>query len=93
MNFSGRAHAHRLGDDCPFCGEAMVLGGRKFPTRDHLTPRSRGGSDAADNALIVYAECNADKADRTLWEWLEALQTFGDARAARVRAALEGLFV
>ena len=73
-----------LGEACPYCGEAMIATHRRKPTRDHLTPSSRGGSEDAHNTRIVCSDCNQDRGDRTLWEWAAALRLGGDARAARI---------
>lgn len=36
---------------------------------DHLTPLSRGGSNAADNIVITCPHCNMSKNDRLTHEW------------------------
>lgn len=38
-------------------------------TKDHLTPVSRGGSDAIDNVVPACRSCNYDKADMTEAEY------------------------
>jgi len=56
-------------DDCR-CG---VCGGRieqmKDVTLDHITPRSRGGSDTIDNLQLAHYRCNQSKADLLPDEW------------------------
>lgn len=71
---------------CPFCGVLMGEIGSDFwsPTRDHLTPRSRGGSDCGSNIVICCKRCNEDKDNLTLLEWLNALLFVDDCRANHV---------
>lgn len=50
---------------CGYCGkvgEPLV--------RDHVVPRSRGGSDNAVNIVMACAACNSSKSDKTPTEWL-----------------------
>lgn len=42
----------------------------KLATRDHLLPRSRGGSDQPHNLVLACSTCNAKKGDRTEEEFL-----------------------
>jgi 5-methylcytosine-specific restriction endonuclease McrA len=35
-----------------------------------VIPRSRGGSDTISNYLLACQDCNNDKADQTVSEWL-----------------------
>lgn len=65
--------AHR----CRYCGENRPL------TKDHLTPISRGGSDAIDNIAGACRQCNTQKNDRTLGEYLR----YRRQRAAALRYA------
>lgn len=62
-----------VGKPCPYCDRIMSDRGlpsdRRFPTREHLLSRSRGGRLSPENRLIVCARCNEDKGDRTLAEW------------------------
>jgi 5-methylcytosine-specific restriction endonuclease McrA len=66
---------------CRYCGVAVVGGhheGRRAPsnllTIDHVTPRSRGGSNWANNRVVCCARCNKRKGTQTLeetgWELL-----------------------
>lgn len=72
------------GKPCPYCGEPMT-GGRNRPTKDHRTPRSKGGQLTAENRLIVCYQCNSDKGGLTVEQWYERLHNGGDPRALRVR--------
>ena len=37
---------------------------------DHLIPKSRGGSDSADNLLLSCKACNTSRNDKGVFEWL-----------------------
>jgi 5-methylcytosine-specific restriction endonuclease McrA len=49
---------------CHYCGSTSDL------TRDHIVPRSRGGSLEPDNIVYACRSCNSAKGDRTPEEWL-----------------------
>ena len=65
---------YTTGIPCFFCGTPTVRGGQKhhdaMMTRDHLTPRCRGG-DGRDprNKVVACWKCNADKGQLTLDEY------------------------
>jgi 5-methylcytosine-specific restriction endonuclease McrA len=42
--------------------------GRPFPERDHVVPRSRGGSNSIDNISLACAGCNVRKGSKLLSE-------------------------
>lgn len=73
-----------IGKPCPYCGEAMVR-----PTRDHVHPRTAGGTLHRENVLIVCYQCNQDKGGKTLERFAQSLTSRGDPRAARVWALVE----
>jgi len=50
--------------ECVFCGATDNL------QTDHLVPRSRGGSDSADNLVLTCAGCNASRRDQGVFQWL-----------------------
>lgn len=50
-------------DECIYCASKTNL------TLDHILPRSRGGPDTADNAIMVCGSCNSSKGGRRLYEW------------------------
>lgn len=81
------------GKPCPYCGVAMVGGGRgkHRPSRDHLRPRVDGGKLTRHNCLIVCQACNGDKGARTLQRWLVFLERRGDPRAVIVGALVAKL--
>lgn len=56
-----------------------------FPSRDHLHPRSRGGTlTDLHNRVIACARCNADKGSLSIGRWLARLAATCDVRAAVV---------
>jgi hypothetical protein len=77
------------GKPCPFCGHTMKMGSPRAPSRDHLKPRSRGGTFANGNKLIVCRPCNHNKGDRTLKEWAERLVALEDPRAGLVQNLID----
>src|SRR5579859_8005251 len=52
---------------CNGCGEDISLG----LTIDHIYPRSRGGTEDAENFQLLCKSCNSSKNDRTMREWVE----------------------
>lgn len=75
-------------DPCPYCGDQMSGTSRhskKYPTRDHVTARSRGGKFT----VIVCWQCNHDKANLPIQGWLGLLRRRNDPRAAFVAAFIE----
>ena len=56
----------RDGHLCLYCGKS---GSERSPTRDHITPLSRGGRDAWTNVATACQSCNAAKSNRTPEEW------------------------
>ncbi len=48
---------------CAYCGSEDNL------TLDHITPRSRGGSDRITNVLCACKECNRSKGHTTWYDW------------------------
>jgi hypothetical protein len=53
-----------LPKECVFCGA------RDNIQVDHLIPRNRGGSDAADNIVWACDRCNASRGDQGVFQWL-----------------------
>jgi hypothetical protein len=49
--------------ECIYCGNKTNL------TLEHILPRSRGGPDTPDNAVMVCKSCNSSKGDKRLYEW------------------------
>ena len=68
-----RTHRHRLYGE----QEGVCLGcDTHFPFRvmdvDHILPRSKGGTDHADNLQLLCSGCNRSKGGRTMAEWRAA---------------------
>jgi 5-methylcytosine-specific restriction endonuclease McrA len=55
---------------CAYCGAADDL------TLDHLIPRLRDGSDAADNLVCACRSCNSSKGARDLMDWMDRAERF-----------------
>jgi predicted restriction endonuclease len=49
--------------ECAYCGSHHNL------TLDHITPRSKGGSDRITNIVCACSECNHDKGHQFWSEW------------------------
>lgn len=49
------------GNQCCWCGKPMQQTNRvkwDFETIEHLTPRSKGGTDAIENLALAHQRCN-----------------------------------
>lgn len=58
------------------------MGNRTFrPTRDHMTPRSRGGTLEYGNKVIVCEPCNYAKGNLDIYEFCRVLTEDLDPRA------------
>lgn len=53
----------RDGPDCHYCGCHLEY---DEITLDHVTPRSKGGSDGLWNLVLSCAACNQEKADKLI---------------------------
>lgn len=49
-----------------------------------MIPRSRGGSDAADNRILACVPCNSSKGARTPLEWFAGVNPRGRRHAVRL---------
>lgn len=67
----------RCGCACVYCGEPLTLA---RATKDHLTPTSRGGSDAIENLAPACFVCNAKKGNKTFEEFFAARGAFSARR-------------
>jgi|SRR5579872_376392 len=52
---------------CVYCERLLTEETGKH--RDHLIPKSRGGSDDVENCVVACATCNMNKRDKTPSEW------------------------
>lgn len=60
---SVRGHLRAMyGDNCHWCGELMRFNASpnhdRFPTIEHLVPRSEGGSNQMENLRLACKRCN-----------------------------------
>lgn len=55
---------------CAYCGSEENL------TLDHITPRSKGGSDRLTNVLCACQKCNKSKAHQIWYDWYRAQSFF-----------------
>lgn len=82
---------------CPYCRRKMVVPGygvivdetNRFPTRDHVIPKSKGGHVL----IVVCRQCNDEKGDMMPDEYVETLTGCNRTRArismiGALRAAL-----
>lgn len=56
----------RRNDCCWYCG--LVMEPSKL-TKDHVSPRSKGGDNDMDNIIMVCKTCNSSKGNMDLFEW------------------------
>jgi 5-methylcytosine-specific restriction endonuclease McrA len=49
---------------CYFCGNAVR---RMDASKDHIVPKSKGGSNAASNLALMHEYCNKLKGDDMGW--------------------------
>lgn len=47
-------------------------------TKDHLVPRSRGGTTTPENIVPACEECNQKKANLPIWSMINAHSTVGN---------------
>lgn len=75
-----RSVYERDGNRCYICGvQVRKKAGRKHkkhrPTLDHVIPRSRGGSDDADNLKVCCSGCNQEKDDKMPVVWTVSMSS------------------
>ena len=61
-----KAIREKTGGHCILCGEYVT---RKDFSQEHLTPKTRGGSNRIDNLWCAHRICNEEKSNRTLEEF------------------------
>ena len=57
---------HRDGAKCAYCGNARA---ERYEL-DHIVPRSRGGTDRVSNLMVSCHDCNVEKGNRSVEEFL-----------------------
>jgi len=73
-----RTHKHTLyGKQEGICTGCLVLFPFRNMTVDHITPRSRGGSDHFDNLQLLCNACNSTKGTKSQEQFLAALKASG----------------
>jgi hypothetical protein len=63
---------------CAYCGSEENL------TLDHITPRSKGGSNRATNVLCACKECNNSKGHITWYDWYMKQSFFTTERLSAI---------
>ena len=63
---------------CAYCGSDKEL------TIDHITPRSKGGTDVTKNVVCACHDCNQDKAHTPMEDWYLSQEFFDMARYDRI---------
>lgn len=63
-----KLYGHTVSFVCPYCLKSFPL---TQATRDHVVPKSRGGSNDPSNIALSCAECNQEKGALTLEEYRE----------------------
>lgn len=58
----------RDGHRCAYCSRTAEESGSHLHL-DHLTPRSAGGLDTAQNLVVACRRCNSARQDMTLSQW------------------------
>ena len=78
----------RDGDSCWLClGKldfAAVPNSKKAPTKEHLIPRSDGGTDTLDNLVLCHPGCNKQLGNRPKADKLKMREKRQAARAAQL---------
>jgi len=62
IQWSGSIKEYIKGRERP--SECIYCGSKESLSTDHLIPKSRGGPDIGDNAIIACKKCNSSKRDR-----------------------------
>ena len=63
---------------CAYCGSEENL------TLDHITPRSKGGSDRVTNVLCACKECNTSKGHQMWSDWYLNQDFFTTERLSKI---------
>lgn len=63
---------------CAYCGSEENL------TLDHITPRSKGGSDRLTNILCACKECNNSKNHQIWYDWYMGQSFFTTERLSAI---------
>lgn len=55
-------------DPCSYCGRVITNPGKR--SREHIVPESRGGRGSWDNIVNACTNCNGNRGNTLLLEWL-----------------------
>ena len=64
------------GERCPYCGKIIKIENLLedgYYESDHAVPRSKGGTDARINKVLVCVKCNQDKGNNTPYEYFSSI--------------------
>jgi len=61
----------KTGGRCAYCGRRLYQGVADI---EHMTPKSRGGTDSIRNLVIACRQCNSRKAMRTVDEYRASVE-------------------
>jgi hypothetical protein len=64
--------------ECAYCGETENL------TLDHITPRSKGGSDRVTNVLCACKKCNNSKGHQMWSDWYLNQEFFTTEKLSKI---------
>lgn len=80
----------RDGLRCAYCG-ATLESGASCLSLDHITPRSKGGSNDATNLVTACKMCNSVRGDRPLSQWLRLVAELTGEDVAAIRRRVQSL--
>ena len=72
-----RAYIHWLYNyKCQYCGYDFIKNNWSRKSEiDHVVPRSKGGNNDIDNLVLSCHNCNSEKGDKPLEEWLHTAKS------------------
>jgi len=83
---------YRHGHECAYCG---VLSKDPILEREHVIPRSRGGTNRLSNQVIACRTCNQAKGNLLPAEWLEKIKSsrskINQTRKENLKDIMKGL--
>ena len=75
-----------------FTEKSCIYCGKPSESIDHVTPRSKGGSNTTNNCVPACLSCNGDKSDNEAFHWYRSQKFYDPRRAMAIRAWKEGDF-